>query len=904
MKDLWSSESLRKQISEILRKELIGYVSAEKLNEIILSCDSSMAKAANAIEIYKNQEAPVFLVDEVELELNFENVESLAKAIEVFKVLSVFEQIGFTEPFQKQSQIVLKHALGLEVEESFEIIKKGIEMGFVEEQGSFIWIKRSKTEFIKQWLNEQKDVSFNNFVRILDESGTSGAFAKQMVNSSKQIDLKELIELITKPEGLLRNYTFLNTESGSRLLMHFVELAPVEIGNCLAEVLLFKTKEELRGFESGRRNLIWAIEKLAFRKETFSLGARLLYKFTKENEDLFVNNSATEFIQLFQVVLSGTQANLNARLDLLNELYLQGEDPELILKCFDRALMTRNFIKMSGVENQGGETLSEYYPSTLEIHEYWRNIIRLLTEVSLSNSNFSRNAANILFSRFNQQLLDGLSEDMIASVEKILEDLHNIPPDLKQQFAYAVSLDWDLQEKYKTKIREIEQKFSPKDIKGILLDFIKIPPYKTEKKDGRIIDLSEETARRIAVELQSHSSMVWLEFVAVLLEDEQRQAFSFGHEIGKSDKNLNRILDATLTGLKQIPFENRNTSLVEGIIAGKNDQSFTRNTIDKFLAVPEIAYHAIRLNRFLTITYQDVFKLFRLLEINYNNVISFQYLDLKHLSNFELESTILEFIKTGDTGHAVSVDVVSEIVKKEPGRFEQLSSLIDTLLFHDKILSSKQNFVLLMQYSFLATERLKKNRSEKFAIFLSKEVVDVCKEINLPNEQYIIELSRILLKDYWDVSWPIIGELLISDSYEGWWNVKSILEKYDFEVSDDLLSWLKEKGPVSASRIVEVIHFEEKGPKGEDKWSDLALKLIDEFGSDDSFLKSLAARLHSYFTSGSALSIFNSRISLLKQLGNHPIERVKIFSKDQIAHFNLAIEKEKKWIDNYKLGEI
>jgi hypothetical protein len=66
---------------------------------------------------------------------------------------------------------------------------------------------------------------------------------------------------------------------------------------------------------SSRRHLVWALEKLVFRKESFSRAATLLRKLAAaETEDNIVNNASGLFKGLFHIYLSGTEAPPDARL--------------------------------------------------------------------------------------------------------------------------------------------------------------------------------------------------------------------------------------------------------------------------------------------------------------------------------------------------------------------------------------------------------------------------------------------------------------------------------------------------------------------------------------------------------------------------------------------------------------
>jgi hypothetical protein len=84
----------------------------------------------------------------------------------------------------------------------------------------------------------------------------------------------------------LGNYETLNTEPWSEVLDGLVHVAPDVAMATIAREFGGLTVEKLREVVEGRRHLVWALEKLVFRKESFSRVATLLRKLAApETED-------------------------------------------------------------------------------------------------------------------------------------------------------------------------------------------------------------------------------------------------------------------------------------------------------------------------------------------------------------------------------------------------------------------------------------------------------------------------------------------------------------------------------------------------------------------------------------------------------------------------------------------
>lgn len=82
----------------------------------------------------------------------------------------------------------------------------------------------------------------------------------------------------------------------------------------------------------GRRHIVWALEKLVFRRETFHIAARLLLRLAATETEKFSNNSTGLFKQLFQLHLSGAEAEPAERFAVLDE-GLHSDDVRLTEVC-------------------------------------------------------------------------------------------------------------------------------------------------------------------------------------------------------------------------------------------------------------------------------------------------------------------------------------------------------------------------------------------------------------------------------------------------------------------------------------------------------------------------------------------------------------------------------------------
>ena len=165
------------------------------------------------------------------------------------------------------------------------------------------------------------------------------------------------------------------SDLGSRLFLAMSSVNPGAIASCLYRVLLPKgvawAKDNI--IKEIRRNLIWSLEKLCFSKESYQDGSKVLALLAAAENETWGNNATGRFKQLFHIMLPGTEATLQERLETLHYLKISGKEyEELALECFDRAFDNGSFVRDGSGAQFGLQRKTDYMPkSNIEIVEYW-----------------------------------------------------------------------------------------------------------------------------------------------------------------------------------------------------------------------------------------------------------------------------------------------------------------------------------------------------------------------------------------------------------------------------------------------------------------------------------------------------------------------------------------------------
>jgi hypothetical protein len=284
----------------------------------------------------------------------------------------------------------------------------------------------------------------------LDEDMTERLFRRAADIGDPEVS-RRAVDRLMAPDGLLGSWDHLATRGQSRLLVHLAVLAPTALAARLEALIEAATESELVGFQSIRRDLIWAIEKLAWHTRTFEAAADMLLRLAlAENED-FSNNATGTWISLFGSMLPGTAASPEMRLGYLADV-ARAHDPRirvLFVKAANHALDHYETIMISG-ERQGGTVVEPRgTPATYEAAWNYRNIVTDLLRTVIAeqpDSQVAEEALKALISAIHpslevptltNHLAETLSTLGVADLRKVRKEVES----LRALFAHAMVSD-------------------------------------------------------------------------------------------------------------------------------------------------------------------------------------------------------------------------------------------------------------------------------------------------------------------------------------------------------------------------------------------------------------------------------------------------------------------------------
>ena len=224
--------------------------------------------------------------------------------------------------------------------------------------------------------------------------------------------------------GPIASLESLAVAGNSALLVHLAILSPRAVSRRLASIVGSASEDDLTNAEGIRRDLVWALEKLAWHSVTFEQAAGSLLRLALAENETYSNNATGTWVELFGARLPGTAAAPAARIAYLVEVAASADARirALTVDACARALDTHESIVVSG-ELQGGVIVeSRGQPATWEeLFAYRNSAIDLLGKLATDpDVEIARKATDKLVGSIHGLLEAAANREHLAQVIAVL----------------------------------------------------------------------------------------------------------------------------------------------------------------------------------------------------------------------------------------------------------------------------------------------------------------------------------------------------------------------------------------------------------------------------------------------------------------------------------------------------
>ncbi|HKO81419.1 MAG TPA: hypothetical protein VJU78_13530 [Chitinophagaceae bacterium] len=848
----------------------------------------------------------------------------------ILKACSIFNYFGFTDELTSQTEFIAKnkHITSLNgddiviLNEFNEVCDHYLKRGIFERRGRFIGMRPFPLamSLAQEWLEPCTPARLIDVIISIanlpepNRRNLSEALSEQMKYLGYNDKAVEIVDRIIGPGSPFDNAEVLNTELGSRLFRSFVEVNPIAVSQNFKRAFSQKTTAELLNIHEGRRNLVWVLEKLCFDKRVFKDSVKLLFSFAIAENETWANNATGQFLHLFNIHLSGTEAKLSDRWEII-EWGLNREDEmyyEFAIKAMNVGLNYGHFSRMGGAEQQGSKRLYDNQPTWQEIKEYWTNILNKLLEVIKSRNKYADSASDTIANKIRTFFHIQMGDLIIPFVKEISRfknhDWDSGLKGLKFARKYEKHL---LSEKLLTETNGLIESLTKTDFATRYLTLSNSyhldndEPHSSEKIKATIVTLADEF---IAADIS------WDDTFPIFYKTQQTYSYFFGKrlfELLKDDKvKINYFIDLSLKVISKIAVEERNVTVLGGFIAESNDE-LKNEFYSKIVLSTE---YCCLLFYFLSIDpsgkkYFDL--LFQLIEndkCKLSNFYTFTYSNaLSQLSLEELNNFSDNLFKYQDEGYEIVFDLLFDLGYGDENKKLSLLPIYKKCIY--KLGVNRNLNRQLDDYKWSETIILIiSNETEiDFAQFINKSVISsISWENSYHLDHYIQKIYEVLMQVHFNSIWPDLSEALLSkeESYMTFYGLKHILGSHIGGAGrtvgvlfsgniDEIFKWCEENKPLAPSRFAELTPIFNNNNTDYSEWHPVALRLLDQFGDIKEVLSNLSANMGTYSWTGSVVPFLESKKELFNQIIDHPRQEVRNWAESYITFLDKDIEAEK-----------
>lgn len=835
----------------------------------------------------------------------------------MMQTLALFKFVGWRAERRSELECVAKSksitSINVNDEEvlmnAFDgLIQKCLNRGIMEECGRTVGIRPTPlalyliTEWIEKCSSERLLKVIDVIQKSKDAEELSQAFHQQFKYMGFCDKACEMLNQLLGENSPFGNVEVLNTELGSRLFRTFVEVNPVVVAEFLCRVLSPLSIGSLKGIDAGRRNLVWAVEKLCFDSRTFSKGAFLMMRLGIAENEEWSNNATSEFCSLFPVYLPETSASLDLRLKFLKKHILQESNKDIVLSAIERALSTRNFFRFSGAEKQGAKELQCYQPTNIdEIKTYLKGCSDLVYHEIKTDSSWRREAIKI-FEHTVGMLCDfGMASLILPYVLKTAELLGYDWDEMQRILSlFKGQLFPRLNEECQSIYEDIIGKLTKSDVVSrfarIEQESFNVPlnvPFeeKMKKQEAEFKKIAEEIVRD---HLYSPDLLKQLMLVKTNL------TIPFGMTLAK-EMSIDLAIDFIIDGVKILNEEKKATTgfFIDFVSFIRKDVFESSLDVLKTLNDKRILFGIMGKRTVLPQAegFDYLLNLVQSSEVDTNAfVVYWQHLQFAAMNENNIVRIFRE-IEACPKGLLCIFRMASMFTfGREMTNYPKLSKYLQVLMMRFSFVS--ETMINNDDYIRVAKQMLFEGKEVAFAVGIHQEILKYLSKTDIvENFDYELrELYDILIDKYYVVIWKDLSKALVDEGNGNilYFRLKELLgvsvmnERPALFAKDhftDFMDLCDLYPNIAPQRFVELMPI----PQNAKQFPSLLLTILERYGDHTDVLIALECNLGTFAVTGSAIPMFEYQISLLSTLKNHSISNVSEWAEKEIGYLKKNI---------------
>lgn len=739
--------------------------------------------------------------------------------------------------------------------------------------------------------------------------------------------------------GALGNLAALNTRFGAKCLNRLVHIHPRCALKTIENVLDTASDEELAAVGPGRRNLVWALERLVFSAEYFEPAARVLRRLaTNESESNIGNNASGQFIHLYQLRLSGTEASPAPRLRVVDDGLASANLNErtVCVHALGKMLENAHFSRHGGAETLGsGPPRRDWQPSTwAEVFDFYRTALSRLKVIATTPGDpLAPLARNKIAHNIRGLLVPVLFDDVAGVVREVHATIGYWPEVLASINDWLYFDGREAPTDFTAKVRAFYDELLPQDILDLAHLYTHAwqvafhdpdtcyEPSTTGNHDWSI-QQCQTLARQIAQDMFLVQACLDRMVGQVL-----HSGWYFGHALAENLQNPVAVFEQMLERAENLerPVDGR---LFRGFITGC--EAVNPETAQKCIALglkcEALKSEWVELLAAKTLADGDVDQIIKLLKdrtIKASNCMTLAYgRRLDDLSSANLLRLMDALAADGPEGMASALEIAHMFLFGKPEKPVDLLVWVKSRLLEGSVLAAvgrrDQDAFRLQQFSRLLLQANLINEPDTYQV--TRQMLGLCLADDHNRlfrfERTVRGILRDLIGLHPTAVWEAFTLTLSSiTTVQAFW-IKHLVQpnEHDAEPGTEdeggvlfrlpqhlYVDWARTD---LANRLPFVMSWVPVLQKRDEKitWHPIIEFLASEFRGDDAMLDRLALRMHPTSWVGSVIPHAQPFLPLLADWFNHPVAAVRTWARKEHYALEEYISKNQEREDEKELG--
>ena len=555
----------------------------------------------------------------------------------VLRYIALFKRFGFERFVMAEAQAIAQE-VGIEWNRFQEIVDDLKKRKIL--QGEFTLYITPKALHIKLWTEwwdtYGRGFDLEEFIQDLTPKLVEW-FCEMFKYAAESEAASRIVEDLLGPNGPFHDDGVLKTRLGSRFFLALTEASPKSALRCLMRIMKDWNKEDFLHFTEGRREVVWALEKIAMRGDLFADAARLLLALGEaENEDCS-NNASGVFAGLFSPAYSRgapTEAAPTDRFLILKKAFESGSKTRRLLAleaCKMGLQPMRMWRRTVGAEYQGlRPEPKQWEPKTYgELWDVYRQVWQLLVEQLERLPADEREKGVVILLEHAPELgqIPTLIDTIVDTVGTLAKKIY---VNKKQVIATINSILFhdgkELPAKTRQRWEQLMNELVGSDFHSMMQRYVGMNLLEDEfDEDGNHANQAQPQIEKLAQQAVDTLSLLQAE-LHWLVKSEAQNGYRFGHELGKRDDGFTLL--PTLLDAQRNAATNANVSFLGGYFRAifDKDQPLWEEQLDALIEDTKLNIAISALTRYSRLTDQAGL---RLLNLATNGII-----DVKHLGIF------------------------------------------------------------------------------------------------------------------------------------------------------------------------------------------------------------------------------------------------------------------------------